>query len=450
MKENKGNHQEKNNAGGPLPEAHKPAGGQRVLSIVISVFTCVVAVPVFLISFIKSPSPLQDVHTFGISYYNLVFIFLISAVGLIFSVLFFVRFRLFVNLAILILSLFCCVPLIMGLKNDLTLHQAILNAPFFSNWPFFLRPLYILIEFLLPMGILIFLFLQLKNIFSRRPHSYIFLGASVYLAAAAFIGFSGLLQAGEPTIITALSRHDGSFMAPDSHHTALQQLSGSRAESGEKIRSSGALPSDLRDEMTDQPENVLGQSNVPVEDSKRELLDRKVGSLEGKIDRISKELEQMNSSLTGEVHSANTPLESLPPATPHGVELSKENELAQIDYRLALLSDKINQMAETLEQLKKPAVEHRQSAMVDVRQKVELLTIKLDQLLSRLNQSEYFITQQQSPTKRGEAQSSTTNDHDISSSELAGVLHKIELLSDKVDLVSEMLLEKGMSNREGR
>ncbi|KPJ56852.1 MAG: hypothetical protein AMJ42_04920 [Deltaproteobacteria bacterium DG_8] len=107
-------------------------------------------------------------------------------------------------------------------------------------------------------------------------------------------------------------------------------------------------------------------------------------------------------------------------------------------------------MDESLGKLKNPASDHQQSAIVDVRHRVDLLTVKLDQLLSRLNQTEYFITQQQGPIdNRSGAPSSVTKDQSITLSELAGVLQKIELLSDKVDLISDTLQKKGLYAPEG-
>ena len=450
-KENREDHPPvKDNAMGTLPGADMARGGQRILSIILGLFSCVVAAPVLLIYFIKSPPPLQDVYTFGISYYNLVFIFLISAVGLIFSLLFFLKFRLSVILAIFITTLFCCLPLIMGLKDDLTLQQAVLNISFFSGWPFFLRPFYIFIELMLPLGILIFLYLQFKSIFSRKAHGYTFLGAAFYLTAVAFIGFSGLIQAGQPNIMTALTRYDDIFSAPDKHSTILKESYVNIADSGEKVKPANIPSSGPQGRITVQSESTLGQSTLPpVEDSKVAMLDRKVGLLEGKIDRISKELEQMRSSLTGQDRSAPLPLESPPPVVSQNVQPLNEGGLTEIDQNLGRLSDKINQVAESLGKLKGPVDNHQQSAIVGVRHKVDLLTVKLDQLLSGLNQTEH-ITQRQGPVdKRSGAPSSVTKNQSITSRELAGVLQKIEILSNKVDQISDSFVKKGLYAPQG-
>ena len=420
------NHQVKDSAG-CLLSGDVAMGGQKLLSFIVGVLVCVVAAPTFLIYFIKSPSPLQDVYTFGVSYYHLVFIFLISAVCVIISLLFFFKFTPPVILSIFITALFCSLPLIMGLKNELTLQQAILNPPFFSSWPFFLRPLYILVEFLFPLGILIALYLQLKNIFSKKPHGYIFLGVTMYLAAATFIGFSGLLQAGQPNIMTALTRHSDLSPSPNDQPTALKRPSPERdTESREKIQPPGVLTQGPQSELPSQLESTPAQNEVPVEESKMALIDRKLGLLEGKIDSISKELEQVKSPLTAQARSVPAPLASLPSPELQNTQPSSEGVVTEIDQSLELLSAKVNQMIASFEKVKNPAVKQQQQAIADVRYKMELLTATLDQLLSRLNQSEYLTTQEQGSSigKGNRVHSLTTEGQNTPSSELMEVSPK--------------------------
>jgi len=181
-------------------------GGQNLLFVVICFLVVGLAAPLLLVFLIKSPQPDQHILIFGISYYKLVFIFFLSAAIMVHASLFFLRANPLTIFVVFILSLFCCFPLIVGLRNNLTLHQAIIGSPFFSSWPFFLKPAYILIEFLLPVGIVIYLLLQIKSIFSKKSHTYVFFSAAVYLSIAAFLGFSGLIQAEEPNIVTALAR----------------------------------------------------------------------------------------------------------------------------------------------------------------------------------------------------------------------------------------------------
>jgi Tfp pilus assembly protein PilN len=121
--------------------------------------------------------------------------------------------------------------------------------------------------------------------------------------------------------------------------------------------------------------------------------------------------------------------------------------VTEIDQSLELLSAKVNQMIASFGKVKNPAVEQQQQAIADVRYKMELLTATLDQLLSRLNQSEYLTTQEQGSSigKGNRVHSLTTEGQNTPSSELMEVLQKIDLLFDKVDLISNVLLQRGLS-----
>lgn len=432
------------NAGCPVYGENRTQGGQYLFSAVIIILACFVAVPVLAIYFLRSPLPLQDVYTFGISYYNSAFIFLISAAVVIISVLFFFKSSATVILVIFITCLFSCVPLIIGLKNNLTLQQAIENIPFFVNWPFFLNPLYIFVEFLLPAGILAFLFLQLKNIFSKKPNNYGFLGAAGYLSAAAFIGFTGLNQAGKPNIVNTLLLRDNIPVVRDDQTKEISRVSENQPDSIGKLQSSVPLGVTPRDALTDQSESPLGPDALPTEYSKTAMVDRKVQSLEDKISRISKELEQVRISLKGQDRSVTGGSESLPLLVLQNGQQSDADDLADIDHSLEVLSDKINQMDESLEKFIKPVVDSQPSAIIDVRHKVELLSGRVDQLLSRFNQAGYFNAQQPDFADRKEALSPMVKGRDITPAELTRVLQKIELLSDKVNRISDALAQKGI------
>jgi hypothetical protein len=179
---------------------------QLFLSLVIGVFVLILAVPLLVIFLIKSPQTWQDVSLAGISFQKLLFLFLLSAAITAYSGVFFLKAKPLAILIVFVLSLFCCFPLIVGLKNNLTLHHAITDGPFFLSWPFFLRPAYILLELLIPVAIAVYLYLQIKAIISRRPHRYAFFMTAVYLMIAAFFGFLALHQASQPNIYSSLAR----------------------------------------------------------------------------------------------------------------------------------------------------------------------------------------------------------------------------------------------------
>jgi hypothetical protein len=163
------------------------------------------ALPLLLLFLFKWPHPGQHLLIFGISYYKLLFIYFLTAALFIHASLFLLKARPLVVLLFFGLSIFCCFPFVLGLKNDLTLYQVISGIPFFYDWPFFLNPSYVMIEFLLPAGVLIYLSLQIKNVFTRGARSYVFLFVAVYLSIATLLGLFGLNEAKLPNIATALT-----------------------------------------------------------------------------------------------------------------------------------------------------------------------------------------------------------------------------------------------------
>lgn len=200
---------------GSLQEKILERGGQHLLFVVVCLLLVGLAAPLLLVFLIKSPQAEEHIFIFGISYYKLVFVFFVSAAVMVHTSLFFLRANLWTIFAIFVISLFCCFPLIVGLRNNLTLYQAIVEIPFFAGWPFFLKPAYVMIEFLIPAGIIVYLFLQIRSIFSKKRHGYAFLCAAAYLAIAASLGFSALIQAEEPNIVSALAREKGAHVQED-------------------------------------------------------------------------------------------------------------------------------------------------------------------------------------------------------------------------------------------
>ncbi|NVL90036.1 MAG: hypothetical protein HWN69_03425 [Desulfobacterales bacterium] len=196
---------------GKILERVLERGGQNLLFVMICFFLVGLAAPLLLVFLIKSPQPDQHILILGVSYYRLVFIFFLSAAIMVHASLFFLRANPLTIFVVFVLSLFCCFPLIVGLRNNFTLHQAIIGVP----WPFFLKPAYILIEFLLPVGIVIYLLLQIKSIFSKKSHTYVFFSAAVYLSITSSLGFSALIQAEEPNIVSALARKKGGVAQKD-------------------------------------------------------------------------------------------------------------------------------------------------------------------------------------------------------------------------------------------
>ena len=184
--------------------------------------TAGLAIPLVVVFLVKSPQPDEHLLIFGFSYYRLVFIFFLSSAIMVHVSLFFLKAKPPIILIFFGLLIFCCFPFIFGLKKNLTLSQAVVDIPFFADWPFFLKPGYVLIEFLIPLGVAAYLYLQIKRFFSRRPGNYAFLWFAIYLSIAAFLGLSGLAQARLPTMGTAIEHLIKADFIPDITDESLQ------------------------------------------------------------------------------------------------------------------------------------------------------------------------------------------------------------------------------------
>ncbi|MBF0210518.1 MAG: hypothetical protein HQK68_06500 [Desulfamplus sp.] len=163
--------------------------------------------PVLLIFYFNSPPLDQHFFVMGVSYFKLLFIFFIISAVMVYTSLFFLTSRQFVIITVFLLSLFCSFPFIAGIRNDMTVVQAMFELKLFSNWPFFLKPAYLFFQIVLPFGIFIYAVLQIKNITNRSSsrRSYAYICIALYLSISAFIGFSILNRTGQPNFISYIS-----------------------------------------------------------------------------------------------------------------------------------------------------------------------------------------------------------------------------------------------------
>jgi hypothetical protein len=194
--------------------------GNRLLLIPAAVLVVGLGLPLLAIYLIKSPLPDRHLFIWGVSFTNLIFMLWISAAIVAYTSIFARKLGSNVVLVFFLISLACCFPLVVGLKNDLTLKQALLDLPFFINWPFFLRPGYVLLQFLLPAGMVFYLALQLAALFKKRSGTPTYLLAALYLGLATFIGVDTLNQTGQPNLASLVNtfRYDGN---PAATHPAL-------------------------------------------------------------------------------------------------------------------------------------------------------------------------------------------------------------------------------------
>ena len=323
--------------------------GQKALAFIVILLGAVITLPTVFIYLFKSPLPLQDVYTFGVSYYKLLFIFNLCAVMLVVSVVAFASSNYAVISATFIVSLFCSIPLIVGLRQDMTMQQAILDISFFSGWPFFIKPIFILTVLLLPAGVLFFVILQLKTVFSRQPHTYAFGGAALFLTITTFFSTYELSRAGQPTILTVF------------HHQAAPESP-----------SAGAV--------VNQPGSIEASPVLPSVSAQERLSPEQKGQSQNTTasDAASQALAVPNEDLANPPSSSI--LRTYAPTTN-----TDSSALQNIEHKLGLLIGSLDDKVNSLTLLQVKAEEKRQSELTAINGRVEALSGKLDTLLLQLN-----------------------------------------------------------------
>ncbi|MBF0396211.1 MAG: hypothetical protein HQK78_05530 [Desulfobacterales bacterium] len=258
------------------------------------------AIPIIIAFLIKSPNLNEDMIILGISYQKILIIFLLTAILIAYISAFFLKISTIPILLIFILCLFCSFPLIVSLKNNFTLQQAITDIPFFENWPFFLKPSYILIEFLIPISIIICLLLQTKAFLSKNRNTYAFFFAAAYLSVAAFVGFFTLIKSNEPNIASTLiewvkkeNRYPINPQRPIENHipdTNLEiQILSNKIDKILEVLAQKEVKNEVKDVTHDKPVVLDINSKVQIlseKVDKMEELNVKVQNLSDKIDHI--------------------------------------------------------------------------------------------------------------------------------------------------------------------
>jgi len=397
--------------------------GRGVLFLLMCICLVAFGIPLLLISLLKSPESLQDLVILGLTYHNLVFALLLSAAITSYTCIFFLRVRPWAILAFFALSVFSCFPLIMGLRNNLTLQQALFEIPFFRSWPFFLRPGYILIEFLIPAAIVVCLILQIICTFGRKPYRFTFLLVALYLGIASFFGFSALTRAGQPSLANTLTwmKETGEKQ----QHSGRAEMSHSQAESagGEQGQSAN------------QPLVGLGRTETVSSGGASAEVDRKVQILSDKVDRILEALmltepRQGAQQKIFPSSNAETDKEQNPGTRPtsKGAVVSQAPGAAPLSIEdlssnLQAISEKVERILETLDRV--------QVVLPAVR---ENLPVRKDTAEAGPVSGTY-------PDTRNAVQSGAqqTDEHVAEKRALEDLNKKVQVLSEKMDHVVETL-----------
>ncbi len=333
-------------AGPPVARESVEKGGQRFLLFVICTLIIGLAIPLLAFFFIKSPQAEEQVLLFGVSYHKLVFVLLLSSAVMVYASLFFLKLKPTAILVLFCLMLFSCYPFILGLKKDLTLGQVILDIPIFANWPILVNPGYVLIEFVIPLGVLIYLLLQAKNLATRRPTSYAYLCVAVYLSAAAFLGLSGLAQAGQPTIGSVVAGFANTDSAQPSGETGYRNVPPDfpypAAPSPLEAAATVPAASPVVDSVIEMP---------PVPAPKAEGIDGKFLNLSEKMDGMQLQLNTLEKFLLNLQADRGSGAQDVVADTGSDPPGDKETivkiqaEMKRLSERIDLISDTFNNLA---------------------------------------------------------------------------------------------------------
>ena len=323
-----------------------------------------IGIPILLIYFIKSPPIDQILPIMGISFTKLVYIYLISAAIIVYISVLFLKATPAVIIPVFALSVYCCFPFIAGLRNNLSIKEAIVDTPLLSHVPFFLKPAYFFFEFLIPAGILFCLFLQIKGFFTTKRRSLAFLSLAFYLCTAAVLGFSILTQAGLPNLVSLAkwSKHNLSFKQGQQqiHPVEENRMPSPNAESVLAARA-------LRLPATDKAETDLSDSSgiqlsMPVskEAASMHEIDQKFQQLSTKLDHV---IDIVNQKLTpqpnGQEQAGVTNVDNLPRhddavlLTPLAAQSSanKTEPTEDVEKKLLQVSARLTGIEETMSRI---------------------------------------------------------------------------------------------------
>lgn len=164
-----------------------------------------VALPVLLLQILRGTLPLEGSSFWGVWYQHLTMALLGLAVLLVISLAYRLRGQPWLATLALIAGLFCAWPFLLAIRQNLTGAELLRGQPLFALWPFYLQPLHLLVEIILPLTILAYLLLALQELFVAEERSFAALGAALFLGVAVYIGATGLNQTEQPTLLSRLT-----------------------------------------------------------------------------------------------------------------------------------------------------------------------------------------------------------------------------------------------------
>ena len=423
--------------GDELPEQHSVENGVMLLLFAMGCLLLLgLGIPILLIYYIKSPQIDQLTPIMGISYSKLVYVYLVSTAIITYTSVLFLKAGPAVIFPVFAISLYCCFPFIIGLRNNLPLKEAIIDTPLLSHLPFFLKPAYLFFEFLIPAGVLTCLFLQMKNIFSKKIRSFAFLSFACFLGTAAVLGFSILTQADIPNLVSIAkwSRHE-LLLKQDMQQTYPiayeNQASSSAAEkyAGDTFR----IP-DSEKKPVGQPDvaGLRSHMAIPKEVSTVDEINQKFQQLSAKLDHVIDIMNQKSSLLkdgqdqtAGPTNSDDQPKGKDTPsaALPAIQSVTKKTGAEDIEQKLQQVSTSLTGIAEAISRVEAMLPEHAMG-----QQKTQDVT-----QATAPSDTQTQITQKDKPV------SDTKEANDIA--------QELSQISTKIDLIWETLTHDKKSQR---
>ncbi|KPA14592.1 membrane protein [Candidatus Magnetomorum sp. HK-1] len=213
--ENYFEHEKKRSNLSTEPPLIRPFGGSVLLNAVLFFLYAGLAIPVILIFLIQAPSISEHVMVFDIPFEKIVLVYFLSGALLTYIGMFFLKIGMLPVIGIFLVSIFCCFPLIYGLRHDMTIQMAMTGIQLFIEWPVFLKPAHVMFECLIPLGVLLFIFLHIKFFLSnRQQRTYAFLFAAVYLGFVCIAGHIVFAKSGENTLLSYVLSNEGKQYQP--------------------------------------------------------------------------------------------------------------------------------------------------------------------------------------------------------------------------------------------
>lgn len=178
-------------------------GGGRLSPTLLATAPFLCLAMVVLIPFMMNGSMADKISFWGqFSLFKLILLFFVMTAVLGYVSGFFMRAKPGWMFITLLIALYCCIPLIAGLREDFSSFHTLVEFSLVPELPYFLRPVYLFFEGFIPLAIVAYLLLLIRERKSGRQ--YIFVSFLFCLGVAAFLGFSLLIEAGQPNVISFL------------------------------------------------------------------------------------------------------------------------------------------------------------------------------------------------------------------------------------------------------